>query len=92
MTVVFVLAMTAPTFAGKIIYVDDNASIVAWGYNDYGECNIMLIVFIDIPRVIRKGLRRSGYISIAKADGLHPRRTIRLANALSGRTQWYLEF
>jgi hypothetical protein len=35
----------------------------------------MLIVFIDIPRVIRKGLRRSGYVPLAKADGLHPSRT-----------------
>src|SRR4030042_56148 len=28
------------TVSAKIIYVDADASIVAWGYNDYGECNI----------------------------------------------------
>jgi hypothetical protein len=43
----------------------------------------MLVVFmdlampygIDIPQVIRKGLRRSGYVPLAKADGLHTSQT-----------------
>jgi hypothetical protein len=42
---------------------------------------------IDIPRVIRKGLRRSGYVPLAKADGLHLSRTHSSRPDLSGLAQ-----